>query len=275
MSYNQTDAYDVDPHVAEVYDQIEAHTEDVALLRRLLSGAGPLRILEPFCGTGRILIPLAQDGHTLVGIDQAAGMLERARQKVAALPAEVQERLRLIRADVTAGPWPDGFNVVILGGNCFYELATAEEQEGCIASAARALRPGGHLYLDNNHMEGELDESWRRPGVRHGVFPTGTCEDGTRVEGTSETIWFDAPGRLWRARRTATLTYPDGTTLTKEWVQQKHPVSVGEQREWLARHGFVVERLFGGRDGSPYTAESERAIFWAQRAAAPRPPTGS
>jgi SAM-dependent methyltransferase len=265
VSFNKTNMYDLDPYIAEIYDQTETDAEEVTLISSLVLGLGPLQILEPFCGTGRLLLPLALIGHELVGMDQARGMLDHARRKMAILPEETRRRITLMEADVVSEAWPCGFDLVILGGNCFYELATPGEQEGCIASAAAALKPGGHLYLDNNHMEGDLDEAWQQPGVHHGGFPTGTCEDGTRVEGTTETIWYDAPGRLWCARRTATLTFPDGRVVTKEWVAQKHPVSVVEQQEWLASHGFTIEHLFGDRLGRPYTESSGRGIFWATR----------
>jgi hypothetical protein len=59
LSYNATNMYDVDAHVAEIYDQVDTQTGDIALLRGFLGPARGLRILEPFCGTGRILIPPA------------------------------------------------------------------------------------------------------------------------------------------------------------------------------------------------------------------------
>jgi hypothetical protein len=158
-----------------------------------------------------------------------------------------------------------GFDLAILGGNCFYELSTPEEQEGCIASASAALKPGGWVYVDNNHMEGELDESWRVPGVKPTKFPTGVCADGARVEGTSETVGFDAAKRLWRARRTITITFPDGRVTRHEYVHQKHPVSFGEVGAWLRSHGFAVEQTFGDRAGRPYSPSSDRAIFWARK----------
>jgi len=74
-----------DPVLAEIYDQCEIGTEDVELLRRLLRGYGPLNILECFSGTGRILIPLACDGHGITGIEIAEAMNARAASKLAAL----------------------------------------------------------------------------------------------------------------------------------------------------------------------------------------------
>ena len=257
--------YDVTPHVAEIYDQSETYTDDVELIQTLIQGSGHLRILEPFCGTGRILIPLALAGHTLVGLDNAAGMLLRAREKIKNLDQDTQSKISLIEADVVEANWPKNFDLVILGGNCFYELSTPEEQEKCIMAAASALKPGGCIYVDNNHMEGALDPSWQVPGIRSG-FPTGVCSDGTSVESWTETIWFDASNRLAKFRRLTRVKFPYGKTIEQEYFQQKHPVSTAEVQSWLETHGFTIADLYGDRKGNPYSTESNRAIFWARRA---------
>jgi SAM-dependent methyltransferase len=239
MNYNLTNMYDLDPHIAEIYDQSEMYREDVDLLLALIDpqllpsifahewdvtaqeirsenggieGGRLIHILEPFCGTGRILIPLAQAGYVLVGLDQAGGMLDRARQKLSLLPEEIQNRVMLHQADVIAAEWPSGFDLVILGGNCLYELATPEEQEQVIRSAAVALNLGGNIYVDNDHMEGELAPAWQQSGIRTG-FPSGVCGNGTRVESTTETIWFDIPARLVRFRRTTRVYQPESSDV--------------------------------------------------------------
>ena len=257
MAINAASMYDVDPHIAEVYDGDWAtEADEVDDIRGHLAGRGPLRVLEPFCGTGRILLPLALEGHELVGMDRSRVLLGRLREKLSALPAKVQRRVTLIEADVLALPWPTGFDVVFMGGNCLYELASPEEQERCLREAARALRVGGHLYLDNDCMEGDLDESWRRPGLRW--RPSVRCADGTLLEFGSETIWYDAPRRLHRARRLTRATSPDGRVTEREFVIQKHPPSVAEVRGWLAARGFVIERAEESGDRAPYWARRER-----------------
>jgi SAM-dependent methyltransferase len=47
------------------------------------SVAGGSAILELACGTGRILIPLAEAGHEMVGLDLSEKMLALCREKVA------------------------------------------------------------------------------------------------------------------------------------------------------------------------------------------------
>ena len=54
MSHNTAHMYDIDAHEAEVYDQVETYSNDIELIRRLPGNCARLRILEPFCGIGRI-----------------------------------------------------------------------------------------------------------------------------------------------------------------------------------------------------------------------------
>lgn len=268
MSRNKTNMYDIEPHVAEIYDSQENYINDmndVELIRNLIGKRKSLRILEPFCGTGRIFIPLALDGHCAVGLDQAKVMLDRVQEKIYLLPYEVQSKIKLIRVNVLNADWPGDFDLVILGANCLYELATPEEQEECILRASTSLRPGGYIYLDNNHMEGTLHASWQQLDIDEKAWPTGTCEDGTYVQTQRERIWFDIAQRLVRYRRRTIITFPDGNIKTEEYLMQCHPPSKVEMQTWLEKYGFVVEQIFGDRAGNPYTETSNRAIFWAKK----------
>ena len=257
-------AYDLDYRITEIYDRTEIQTEDVLLLKELIADNRSLRILELFCGNGRILIPLAQDGHEIVGIDKSAPMLDSARDKIRELPEDIRDNITLHQADVISKEWPQNFDLVILGGNCFYELATPEEQEKCIRFARRSLKLNGYLFLDNDHMEGDLDLSWRESSILENTFPTGQCADGTTVRGRREVIWYDAPKRLVRFRRIVEMITPDGKSARKEWIEQKHPPSTAEMKASLLKYGFAIESLWGDRKKSPYTDESPQAIFWAK-----------
>ena len=256
--------YDVDSRIPEIYDLIETQTEDISLIRELIGNRIPLRILEAFCGNGRILIPLAKDGHTITGLDKSEPMLNSLHHKMEQLPESVLKNITIIQADVLSEKWPVDFDLVLLGGNCFYELATPEEQEKCIWLARNALKPGGYLYLDNDHMEGDLDPSWYRPGIKYGSFPTGKCSDGTLIRGSRQVIWYDIPKRLVQFRRTVEMKTPDGEINRKEWIEQKHPPSTFEMKEWLNKYGSEIENLWGNRDKSHYTDDSPRAVFWAR-----------
>lgn len=62
-------------------------------MRRLLPKprgrtGGP--VLELACGTGRLSVPLALDGHEVVGLDVSAAMLRAARRKAESAGAEIE-----------------------------------------------------------------------------------------------------------------------------------------------------------------------------------------
>lgn len=259
--------YDIDEHVAELYDQQISDSADLAFIRGLIAQLAParsLQILEPFCGSGRLLLPLAQDGHCLAGLEQSHGMLARARRKAAALPAEVQARITLLEQDVTRQSWPTGNDLVLLVGNCFYELGEPVQQEGLIRTALDALKPGGWLLVDNDHMEGELPANWLDPTPRP-AFPSGLCADGARLESTIQTVNHDPQRRVVCFRRTTRVTWPDGRAEVKERMQQKHPLRMAEVRDWLEYHTFLLEAGWGDYSGAAFTPESPRAMFLARK----------
>lgn len=264
MSINLHNLYDFDIHIAEIYDMQENNTKDVEFLRNLLQGKKRLTILEPFCGTGRFIIPLALDGHSILGIDQSQAMLQFAQKKIHELPEAIQNRIKLKCADVTVETWPTGYDLVILGFNCFYELATVEEQEYCIYQAARACKPGGYIYVDNDHMEGQLDAAWQDMNHQY-VYLSGTCKDGTQVKNTRQTIWFNVEQRLARFERRYEITSPEGIISEYQFIQQKHPVSKVEIQTWLEKHEFEILTVYGDHAANPYHEDSLKAIFWARK----------
>ena len=77
---------------ARYYDSEYRFTEDVGLY---LEMAGKIRgeILELGCGTGRIVIPFAENGYRITGLDISPLMLEKAREKIIKLPKKVRQRI--------------------------------------------------------------------------------------------------------------------------------------------------------------------------------------
>ena len=267
MSIESKNSYSADPHLAEVYDQFETQTEDVDLIRRLIGSEPARSIFEPFTGTGRIAIPLARDGHRVIALDDSRVMLDRLRQKLSDESQAVRDRIKIVHANVFAASWPDDQDVVLLGGNCFYEVSSSDEQRALVFRAAAALRPGGHVYIGHdNHPSDLLDESWRRPpGDTRPAYPRGECADGTRLEATTETAWYDVHGRFVHYKRRLNVTSPDGTVTQHLWESTCHPAIMADTLAWTEQAGLVVEQTFSDVHGMPYKPESSRAIVWARR----------
>ena len=102
MNVENFKAYDIDETMVEIYDQTETQTEDVQLLRELIGASSPRKILEPFCGNGCILIPLACDGHTLSApLGVPASFMADPEDVGRKLAAKIGSRKPIVTPDLT------------------------------------------------------------------------------------------------------------------------------------------------------------------------------
>jgi len=90
------------------------------LLKRAQLLDGP--VLELGCGTGRITIPLAENGIDITGLDVVPGMIAHARQKAGNLP------IRWIVDDVRSFHLGRSFRLIFETGSVFQHLLTLSDQ---------------------------------------------------------------------------------------------------------------------------------------------------
>ncbi len=110
-------------------------------------------LLSAACGAGRYDGFLLEAGHTVVGIDQSAGMLERAREH---FPQVRYEKMSLQDMD---------FSQAFDGAICMdaMEHIPPEDWPGILDGFWQALKPGGVLYITVVLAEGEgLDGAYQR-----------------------------------------------------------------------------------------------------------------
>lgn len=98
-------------------------------------------VLEVGFGRGHLLVRLARQGHTVVGVDRSPQMVAAARRTVAAAGVPV----RLVQGDGTALPFADStFGTLITTFPAPYVLT-----EGAQREFARVLQPGGRwVWVD-------------------------------------------------------------------------------------------------------------------------------
>src|SRR5690242_6950690 len=108
-------------HVAGVYDDWYTDYDPAAieLLAELARGG---KALELGIGTGRIALPLAARGVEVHGIDAAASMLARLREKAGG------DRLTVTQGNFAEVPVDEKFSLIYIAFNTFYNLTTQEEQ---------------------------------------------------------------------------------------------------------------------------------------------------
>ena len=113
-------------------------SEDIPFWQSLARWQGD-PILELGCGTGRVLIPLAEAGHTVYGLDNAPNMLSFLRQRI---PPKIEPNIHLINADMTNFKIDEQFRLVILPCNTYstFDAPTRKSMLDCIV---QHLLPGG------------------------------------------------------------------------------------------------------------------------------------
>lgn len=126
--------------------------------------AGPLKLLDAGCQTGRLAIPLAKDGHRVTGLDTSSVAIHKARNHA----RDAGVTLEMVQADLRS--WlpkqPAGsFDVVL----CNEVLYLRENWRELLRGLIRLLRPGGlsfishrppAFYLKEATGEGEVDGSY-------------------------------------------------------------------------------------------------------------------
>lgn len=162
LTQMSSEAQDVQAMYYDLYDEgLPGDVEFYLQLARAANG----RVLELGCGTGRVLIALAQKGIEVVGVDLSPGMLAHAASKVRQLPDEVRRRVQLVRGDMRELAFDERFAAVLAPHRGFGFVLTEADQrrtlmsirslladQGVFAFDLRDLRPGdrtrdGSLYL--------------------------------------------------------------------------------------------------------------------------------
>jgi SAM-dependent methyltransferase len=251
---------------ADFYDYVEDYRTrpDVPFFVELAKEAnGP--VLEFGCGTGRVLIPAARAGVTIVGIDLSQPMLDICERKLLLEPSDVQSRVQLHRADMRESGLSGQFALAMIPFRPFQHLVEVEDQLACLASIHRLLRDDGRLVLDvfnpslkilvADNLGAEWDEgpSFDLPDGRHVVRKVKyVARDFIKQVLTIELI-YDATGM-------------SGQTERLVHAFQMRYFFRYEMEHLLARAGFHVEALYGDYEHHPLSdTHSNDLVFVAHK----------
>lgn len=241
------------------YDaDVRNYTEDLSLYHEMAQRTGgPL--LELMCGTGRILLPLAEAGYQVTGVDISSAMLDVARRKAAS--KGLSKNVTLIEGDVRSVALPaNHFALVFVAINSFMHLEEVDDQLSALATIRHTLDPDGILVLDifnpnPSHLASEdnrlvLERSYTLEGRQVYKF---VASESDMADQISHMTWMydelDEHGQVHR----------QVVRFHMRWLYRY------ELEHLLARAGFLVESVYGSHQLDTYTAESERLIVFASR----------
>jgi SAM-dependent methyltransferase len=219
---------------------------------------GPL--LELGCGTGRALIPLAEAGYEITGVESSHAMIARAQRKIEW--GGLGKVARLVEGDFAevalGGPYAFAFTLM----NTFLHLPDMRSQLRALRHWRDALIPGGLLLIDVLNpdvallaaMDGrmEWDRSWEQADP-----PAQVMKFLTRVADPAEQILtvnhiydeIDPDGALRRTVAAFDLRYL--------WRYEAELL--------LDKAGFVMDGVYGDWGMAAYGSDSERMILLARK----------
>lgn len=244
--------------IAPFYDAEHSRfTEDVDLyLNFAEASGGPL--LELACGSGRLLLPLAEAGYEITGVDTSALMLERAKQMLE--EADVISRSHLIQQDMRTLQLGQKFRLAFVALGSFAHVVTPKAQQQALAAIRAHLATGGTFILDISNADVRYMEQMSGQVLHQGTW---TLEDGSLLthfvspasSATSHflelTHFYDQHRQGEAVRRTVVTT-------------QLYLFERREMELLLEQAGFSVKEVYGDYDLGPYERESPRMIFIAE-----------
>lgn len=245
---------------SEIYDFEETETYDVEFALAVI-GAEPKRILEIACGSGRFLVPMANAGHNITGLDFDEHMLKRIAAKISST-----QNVRWKKSDVINDEWETGFDVVLLAANFLLNIVSdmdyKQAQELMIKKSADALVSGGHVLVDYGYTF--HPEKWFNNPSPNLVWQ-GTDSEGNFGRMILYNNTYDTEMGIAKCIRRFEMTLADGSALVEEIPTEKHFVTIEQIHEWLEQYGFVVENEWGDYSGNSINENTNRAIIWAKK----------
>jgi SAM-dependent methyltransferase len=155
--------------IARIYDPwSRSVTEDVDFyVEEALASGGP--VVELAVGTGRVAVPIARAGVSVIGIDLSPGMLAVAREYAEAHGVGALVDLR--RGDLLRPPVEERVPLVICPFRSLLHMQDAGEKLGALRAAHDLLEAGGRLVFDvfapSREDIAETHGRWleREPGI--------------------------------------------------------------------------------------------------------------
>ncbi len=209
-------------------------------------------ILELGCGTGRVLIPLAQTGYRVFGLDLDSQMLGFLQSRI---PNELNQRVSLIRADFRHSCLSNRFPLIMMPCNTYSTIKISDRL--LVLNRARVHLSVGGVFivsmpnpstLQSLPMKGETDvETW---------FPHPQTGDNVQVS----SAWM-------RSGKEVSFSWHYDHLLSDGRVNRyslstKHEIQdVAAILDEFGKAGFKGVTMYGDYDQSEYCEESPYLIL--------------
>jgi len=207
-----------------------------------------------------VMLHLAQEGHTVHGIDFEPAMLNRARQKAHALP-HLRDKIKLIEGDILTHQSDESYALVIVSYNGMLHFHEQDEQVRLLKKLRGLTRKNGRIVLDLPNPADSfaaqetdalvLDKTFLDPESGHLVMQYSVSQLDRTTQLLHVTWIYDEVSGDGVVKRTLAPVV---------WRYYFYP----EVRLLLQQAGFAVEVVYGSTELDPYEDGCERMIVVAK-----------
>ncbi|UCG36970.1 MAG: class I SAM-dependent methyltransferase [Candidatus Bathyarchaeota archaeon] len=240
---------------AKFYD-LFGSKNDVDFYRGLALQCGN-RALEIGVGTGRLAIPLAQAGITVVGIDNSIHMLRWARTKLAEESQLVRKHVVLKKGDMRNFDLGLSFPFIYLPASTFDHNTTAEEQNQTLDCVHKHLEKNGVFAFDLEQVrvDAPLNSWWidrRRVGRRRMVVRSIFTRRDLKKNVCTLDLFFDI--------------YENGR-FDERYHEYGDVAIIGKDQiiKLLEQNHFTIENIYGDFDLSRHRKMSPKLVLVTRR----------
>ena len=255
--YDRTDAGIYDSYSTGLEGDEAFYVEEAA------RAAGP--VLEIGCGTGRITIPIAESGTSIVGLDRAPAMLDVARRKIGSLPDDTQRRIQIVEGDMRTFSLERRFPLAIIPYRAFLHMMTPDDQRQALTRIREHLTEQGRLVFNIFDPSIEIIAAYmsRPSGTINYMESIVHPETGRRVM-VSDTRRYDPLEQTLEEHRFFEEVDDEGRVLSKTATPlHLRYVHRFEMQYLLEVCGYEVEALYGDFRRGPFRHGHEQV--WVAR----------
>jgi SAM-dependent methyltransferase len=210
-----------------------------------LTGVTGGSVLDLACGPGRYVVPFAQAGFRVTGVDRTRFLLDEARERATKAGVAVE----CVEADMREFVRPSAFDLVLNVYTSFGYFDDAAENRRVLENIFASLKPGGTFLFE--HIGKELLAGKLQPS-QVDTLPDGTLmvqrrwiiDDWSRID----VEWILIQGDQATSFR------------LRHWLY-----SAREIRDLFAGVGFADTAIYGGLDGSTYGPQAQRLVAVARK----------
>ena len=214
-------------------------------------------VLEVGAGSGRLTIPLAQSGISVVAVDISSSMLAILESRLAEQPAKVRQRIQVVEADAGELSMGTQYDLILVPFYTFNYFLTPQAQIAALDRFRAHLAQHGRLLIDAFIPVSRIADCPSDPVLRTDTIDP---RSGDRAQGWN-TYRIDQEHQIEHRTHLFVRTQRDGQTVKKRFTTQRRYFFPPEMEDLFLNRGLSVENVFTGYKGGKPNAWSEQLLY--------------